>query len=166
MTTAKVPKTTVDRAELGTLALLAWTGDPAQGHDTPYLIAYSLGDGTGGGEAAAAASLAMIEELGLTTGDVMHDHTGEGVSPIQLLVQGGQAVVNMPYLNAQCRVPAEWLAAAERRGHVHFMISGRAWPQAKPGLPVSEQTLQAYLGDEDALNATAHVLLPVSQLRR
>ncbi|UYQ64114.1 DUF5949 family protein [Streptomyces peucetius] len=166
MTTAKPPKTAVDRAELGTLALLAWTGDPAQGHDTPYLIAYSLGDGTGGGEAAAAASLAVIEQLGLTTGDVMHDHTVVGVSPIQLLVQGGQAVVNMRYLSAQCPVPAEWLAAAERRGHVHFMISGRAWPEAKPGVPVTEEILRAHLGDEDVLNDTAHVLLPVSQLRR
>ncbi|MBT2365050.1 hypothetical protein J7E88_06890 [Streptomyces sp. ISL-10] len=166
MTTASTPKATVDRAELGTLALLAWTGDPAQGHDTPYLIAYSLGDGTGGGEAAAAASLALIEKLGLTTGDVMQDHTGEGVSPIQLLVQGGQAVVNMPYMNAQCPVPVEWLAAAERRGHVHFMISGRAWPEARPGVPLAEETLQAHLGNEEALNDMAHVLLPVSQLRR
>ncbi|MFJ8072805.1 DUF5949 family protein [Streptomyces sp. NPDC096176] len=166
MTTANVPKVTVGRAELGTLALLAWTGDPAQGHDTPYLIAYSLGDGPGGAAAGTAASLAMIADLGLTTGDVMHDHTDAGVSPIQLLVQGGQAVVNMPYLKAQCPAPAEWLAAAERRGHVHFMISGQAWPEAKPGVPVTEETLQAHLGDEDALNDTAHVLLPVSQLRR
>ncbi|MFF8842667.1 DUF5949 family protein [Streptomyces sp. NPDC015127] len=165
MTTANTPKTTVGRGDLGTLALLAWTGAPDRGQDTPYLVAYSLGDGPGGAEAAGRAAQAMIEELGLTTGDILNDFTGESVSPIQLLVQAGQAAVTMPYMNAQYPAPAEWLAAAEKRGQVYFMIAGRAWPEAKPGEPVTEEVLQAFLGDEAMLMATAHVLLPVSQPR-
>ncbi|MFC9272166.1 DUF5949 family protein [Streptomyces zhihengii] len=165
MTTANSLKTPVDRARLGTLVLLAWTGDPAQGHDTPYLIAYSLGDGTDGPEGVGRAAAAMIEELGLTTGDVLHDRTRAGAFAVQLLVQGGQAVLTMPYMNAQCPAPAEWLAAVEERGSVHFMLPTRAWPEAKPGEPLSEEVLQAFLGDETVLKETAHVLLPVSRLR-
>ncbi|MEU0375176.1 DUF5949 family protein [Streptomyces sp. NPDC006283] len=165
MTTANTPKTAVNRGRLGTLSLLAWTGDPDQGHDTPYLLTYSLGDGTDGPEAARETALAMIEELGLTVGDEMHDHTGESHRTIQLLVEGGQAVVNMPYLKAQCPAPPEWLAAAERRGSVHFMIASRPWPEAVPGRPVTEEVLQAFLGDEATLTSSAHVLLPVSRLR-
>lgn len=165
MTTANSLTTAVDPAELGTLVLLAWTGDPDQGHDTPYLVAYSLGDGRGGPEAAGRALTALIGQLGLATGDVLHDRTGEGTFPVQLLIQAGQAVVTMPHMNAQCPAPAEWLAAAEQRGTVHFMIAARPWPEATPGQPLTEAVLQAFLGDEAVLADTAHVLLPVSRLR-
>ncbi|MCQ6554582.1 DUF5949 family protein [Streptomyces sp. C10-9-1] len=165
MTTANTVNTAVDPAELGTMVLLAWTGDPAEGHDTPYLVAYSLGDGTGGGEAARAAAATMIEELGLTTGDVLQDRTREGTFPVQLLIQAGQAVLTMPHMNAQCPAPEEWLAAAEERGTVHFMIAARPWPEARPGTALSEEVLKSFLGDEAVLADTAHVLLPVSRLR-
>lgn len=165
MTTAKTPGSAVDRGRLGTLSLLAWTGDPAQGHDTPYLLTYSLGDGTDGPGAGEEEALAMIDSLGLTVGDEMHDHTHAGSHPIQLLVAGGQAVVNMLYLNAQCPAPPEWLSAAERRGTVHFMIASRPWPEGKPGRPVADEAFQAFLGDETTLTTSAHVLLPISRLR-
>ncbi|MFK4691906.1 DUF5949 family protein [Streptomyces pristinaespiralis] len=165
MTTANTPRSAVNRSRLGTLSLLAWTGDPAQGHDTPYLLTYSLGDGVDGPAAGEEAALAMITELGLTVGDEMHDHTHDGSHPIQLLVEGGQAVVNMPYLKAQCPAPPEWLAAADRRGHVHFMIASRPWPEGRPGEPVSDEAFQSFLGDETTLVSSAHVLLPVSRLR-
>jgi Family of unknown function (DUF5949) len=166
MTTAHTSKSTVQRGHLGTLSVLAWTGDPEEGHDTPYLIAYSLGDGAAGAEAGEAAVLTMIGELGLTPGGGLADVTGVNNSPIRLLVEGGQAVLSMPYLNVQCPVPKEWLSAADGRGHVHFMIASRPWPEAAPGRPVTEDMLQAFLGDEDTLTSAAHVLLPVGRLRR
>ncbi|WP_405601519.1 DUF5949 family protein [Streptomyces sp. NBC_01410] len=166
MTTASPSQNTVQRGHLGTLSLLAWTGDPEEGHDMPYLIAYSLGDGKEGAEAGESALLAVIDELGLTPGGSVHDATQANNSPIRLLVQGGYAVLNMPYLSAQCRAPQEWLAAAEQRGHAHFMVASRPWPEAVPGRPVTEAMLQAFLGDEDTLTSAAHILLPVSRLRR
>jgi len=166
MTTANSAKSTIQRSQLGTLSVLAWTGDPEDGHDMPYLLAYSLGDGSDGAEACEAAVLAVIAEAGLKIGGRITDATGATSTPIKLLVQGGHAVLNMPYLSAQCPAPPEWLSATEERGHVHFMIASRPWAEAVPGEPVTEEALQAFLGDEATLTTSAHVLLPVSQLRR
>ncbi|MEU5160547.1 DUF5949 family protein [Streptomyces sp. NPDC020875] len=168
MTTANIPtpaKNSVVRAHLGTLSVLAWTGDPEAGHDMPYLLVYSLGDGTGSAEEGEAALVGMVEECGLRIGD-LSDATPTSVnSPIRLLVEGGQAVLNMPHLSAQCPVPPEWLTAADGRGHVHLIIASRPWPEAAPGEPVTEETLQRYLGDEDTLLSSGHVLVRISQLR-
>ncbi|MFH8614096.1 DUF5949 family protein [Streptomyces sp. NPDC017979] len=165
MSTANSTKNTVRRSHLGTLSVLAWTGDPDAGHDMPYLLVYSLGDGDGNDEERTAAVLGMIDECGLKVGD-MTDATPSSVnSPIRLLVEGGQAVLNMPYLSAQCPAPEEWLAAADGRGHAHLIVASRPWPEATPGQPVTEETLQAFLGTEEALLSSAHVLLRVSELR-
>ncbi|MEO3976049.1 DUF5949 family protein [Streptomyces sp. CAU 1734] len=162
----RAAKNTVHRSHLGTLSMLAWTGDPAAGHDMPYLLVYSLGDGDGGPAAGVAALTGVIEEAGLRVGHEMTDATAGAVnSPIRLLVEGGQAVLNMPYLSAQCPAPPEWLAAAEARGHAHLMIGTLPWPAATPGRPVTEEVVQAYLGDEATLLAAGHALLPVSRLR-
>ncbi|MGW0701366.1 DUF5949 family protein [Streptomyces sp. NPDC002867] len=83
-------------------------------------------------------------------------------SPIHLLVQGGRAVVTMSYMNAQCPVLAEWLAAAGRRGTVDRRPR-LARGDARRAL--AEGVLQGFLGDEATLTAAAHVLLPVSRLR-
>jgi hypothetical protein len=151
---------------LGTLSALAWTGDPDEGHDMPYLLVYSLGDGSDGPEAGEAAVPAVIEEVGLSVGRDPAVSTRSPNSPIRLPIEGGQAVLTMPYLSAQCPAPPEWLRAAQKRGHVHFLIAGRPWPEAAPGKPVTEERLQAFLGDEQTLTTAAHVLLPVSRLRR
>lgn len=165
MTTVGSSKNTIKRSQLGTLSVLAWTGDPDEGHDMPYLLAYSLGDGSDGAEAGEAAVLAVIQEIGLSVGDGMAHTTRSPSSPIRLLVEAGQAVLTMPYLSAQCPAPPEWLRAAEARGHVHFLIASRPWPEAAPGEPISEEELQSFLGDEQTLTTAAHVLLPVSKLR-
>jgi hypothetical protein len=165
MTTANSSKNAVRRSQLGTLSVLAWIGDPDEGHDMPYLLAYSLGDGADGAQAGEAAVLAVIEEVGLSAGGDMADKTRSPSSPIRLLVEGGRAVLNMPYLSAQCPAPPEWLRAAEERGHAHLLIASRPWPDAVPGRPVTEEALQSFLGDERTLTTAAHVLLPVSQLR-
>jgi hypothetical protein len=166
MTTAEASENIVDRRQLGTLSVLAWTGGPDEGHDMPYLIAYSLGDGPAGAEAGEKAILAMIEEMGLTVGAGLIDHTCVDNSRIKLLVEGGHAVLTMPQLSAQCPAPPEWLRAVEERGHAYFMVASRPWPQAAPGERVTEEVLQSFLDDEQMLLTAAHVLLPVSQLRR
>ncbi|MFI1398401.1 DUF5949 family protein [Streptomyces sp. NPDC020681] len=166
MTTASSSKNTVQRGQLGTISVLAWTGDPEAGHDMPYLLAYSLGDGTHGLEAGEAAVRAMIEELGLSAGDGADATQASFNSPVRVLVEAEQAVLTLPHLKAQCPAPREWLAAVESRGHVHFIIATRPWPQAAPGRPVTEDMLQAFLGDEQTLITAAHVLLPVTKLRR
>ncbi|MEV6395125.1 DUF5949 family protein [Streptomyces sp. NPDC051907] len=165
MTTASA-KNPLQRGQLGTISVLAWTGDPEAGHNTPYLIAYSLGDGPDGAEAGEQAVLTLIEEVGLAVGGQMADLTKSSASRITLLVEGGQAVLNMPQLSAQCPVPPEWLAAVQERGHAHFIIASRPWPEAVPGEPVTEEELQAFLGDQETLLSSAHVLVAVSQLRR
>lgn len=88
MTTANTAKNPALRRELGTLSVLAWTGDPEAGHDMPYLLAYSLGDGAEGPEAGEKAALEMIGELGLKTGGGMTDATRASFNlPIRLLVE-------------------------------------------------------------------------------
>jgi hypothetical protein len=165
MTTANPPKNTVERAHLGTLSVLAWTGDPEAGHDMPYLLVYSLGDGGAGPEGARAAVLGMIEESGLAAGALADTTPASVNSPVRLLVEGGQAVLNMPYLSAQCPVPPEWLDAVEARGHAHLIVTPRVWPEAAPGRPVTEEVLRSFIGDEETLGGAAHVLLRVSRLR-
>ncbi|MFF8956584.1 DUF5949 family protein [Streptomyces sp. NPDC014894] len=166
MTLANSTKNTVQRGHLGTVSMLAWTGDPAAGHDTPYLLVYSLGDGNGGPEAGVAAVEALIDQAGLAVDGLLTDATEASYnSPIRLLVEGGRAVLNMPGLSAQCPAPPEWLAAADSRGHAHLLIGTRPWPEATPGEPLGEETLQSYIGDEATLLAAAHALLPVSRLR-
>ncbi|MEW1544925.1 DUF5949 family protein [Streptomyces tsukubensis] len=163
--TATSAKNSVDRSHLGTLSVLAWTGDPEAGHDMPYLLVYSLGDGAGSAEEGEAALLGMIADCGAKAGD-MSDATSASVnSPVRLLVEAGQAVLNMPHLSAQCPAPPEWLAAADGRGHAHVIIASRPWPEAKPGEQITEESLQTYLGDEETLLSSAHILVRVSQLR-
>ncbi|MFI1013853.1 DUF5949 family protein [Streptomyces sp. NPDC020965] len=167
MSTANPTRNPVQRTHLGTLSVLAWTGDPEAGHDMPYLLVYSLGDGEAGPEAGETAMVAMIEDIGLKVGADMTDATAaSSASPIKLLVEGGQAVLSLPYLSAQCPAPDEWLTAAEQRGHAHLIVAGRPWPDATPGEPVSEEILQAFLGDQENLMACGHALLPVSRLRQ
>ncbi|WP_240138790.1 DUF5949 family protein [Streptomyces sp. MUM 178J] len=169
MTTAQsgmqTGNSTFQRGHLGTMSLLAWTGDPEQGHDMPYLIVYSLGDGPEGPEATHQALLAVIADAGLAVDGQLADVTRSTGSPVKLLVEAGQAVLSMPHLNAQCPAPPEWLTAVEQRGHAHFLFATRPWPEAVPGEPVTEEMLQSYLGDESTLTTAAHALLPVSRLR-
>ncbi|MFI9581219.1 DUF5949 family protein [Streptomyces sp. NPDC052236] len=165
MTTANASKSIVNRSHLGTLSVLAWTGDPEEGQDLPCLVAYSLGDGSGGAEAGEEAILAMIEELRLTVGGGLTDWTRANNSRIKLIVEAGQAAITMPYLSGQCPVPPEWLYAVEERGHAYFLLASRPWPEAAPGKPVTEDALRSYIGDEKTLATAAHVLLPVSKLR-
>lgn len=151
--------------DLGTLAVIAWSGEhPDEAGDMPFLLAYSLGDGAGGQEASTEAVRALLENNGLPVGKVV-DATGNPSFPVSLLVEAGQAVVNMPYLNAQCVAPPEWLAAAAERGYAYFVFTTRPWTSAVPGSPVAEEDFASFTGDEATLIGAAHCLLPVRKLR-
>ncbi|MET8291463.1 DUF5949 family protein [Streptomyces sp. NPDC048448] len=151
-------------ADLGTLAVMAFSGEAPDG-DMPYLLAYSLGDGEGGPGASTVAIEELLRNNGLPIGDTLLDGSRQPSLPLTLLVEAGQAVVTMPYLNAQCVVPPEWLAAVGERGYAYFLFATRAWPEAEPGRPVAPESLTAFAGDEETLLSAAHVLLPARSLR-
>lgn len=149
---------------LGTMSILAWIGAPEEGHETPYLLAYTLGDGANGAAENEAAVAALARGLALPLDGRMADGSRPGF-PVRLLVEGGRAMLSMRGLNAQCVAPPEWLDAVREGAAVHFVLSTRAWPQAAPGQPLSTDTFRAYVGDETMLGAAAHCLLPVGKLR-
>ncbi|MFP3989191.1 DUF5949 family protein [Streptomyces sp. E11-3] len=166
MTSTPSADTAFQPADLGTLAVISWSGEhPEEEKDMPFLLAYSLGDGPGGPDASAQAVRGLLEQTGLPVGGDVQDGAGQPSFPVSLLVQAGQAVINMPYLNAQCVVPPEWLSAAEARGYAYFVFTTRPWPSATPGEPVTEEDLAAFAGDEETLIAAAHCRLPVRELR-
>ncbi|MEV1052178.1 DUF5949 family protein [Streptomyces sp. NPDC049887] len=153
-------------ARLGTLVVLAWSGEhPDDERDMPFLLAYALGDGDGGPEGAEAAARQLLDDVGLPVGGEFVDAAESAGLPVTLLVEAGQAVLTMPHLTAQCTVPQEWLAAVRDRGHVYFIFATRPWPEAAPGVPVPEGVLREFVGDEAVLSTAAHCLLPVRQLR-
>ncbi|MFI0241647.1 DUF5949 family protein [Streptomyces sp. NPDC016845] len=153
-------------ADLGTVAVLAWSGESAEGEgDTPFLLAYSTGDSPAGPEAAETALRALLGNNGLTVGDAVHSGVRRPSFPVSLLVEAGQAVLTMPPLKAQCPAPPEWLAAAEEKGVAYLVCTTRPWPAAVPGQAVTEEELTAFAGDEATLTAAAHCLLPVRRIR-
>ncbi|MEU3721801.1 DUF5949 family protein [Streptomyces sp. NPDC031705] len=157
----------IDRTQLGTLSVLAWIGDPDEGHDIPYLLAYTLGDGPQGREAGEAAARGLLEEMGLPIGDVVMDGT---MNPqkfdVKVLLADNQIALTMPGLNATCTAPDEWVAAANESGQAYFLFATRAWPEAVPGKPVSAELLQAFAGDEEVLTSSAHCVVTVQSLQR
>ncbi len=156
----------IDRSQLGTLSVLAWIGDPSEGHDIPYLLAYILGDGPQGREAGEAAARGLLEEMGLPIGDVVMDGTGKPADfPIQIVLADNQIGLTMPGLNATCTAPDEWVAAANDSGQAYFLFATRAWPEAVPGRPVDAEALRAFAGDEEVLTGSAHCVLAVRRLQ-
>ncbi|MFJ9706806.1 DUF5949 family protein [Streptomyces sp. NPDC101234] len=152
-------------ADLGTLVVLAWSGETPDGSDMPYLLAYSLGDAEGGPQATAAAIEALLENNGLPVGGDLVDGTARPSLPVTLLVEAGQAVLNLAPLNAQCPAPPEWLAAVGERGYAYLVFTTRPWPDAEPGRPVTPEALKDFAGAEETLTAAAHVVLPARSLR-
>ncbi|MFD4791730.1 DUF5949 family protein [Streptomyces sp. NPDC058459] len=151
-------------ADLGTLVVLAWSGEAPDGMDMPYLLAYSLGDAEGGPRATSAAVTQLLEMNGLTIGTVIDGATRPSL-PVSLLVEAGQAVVRMPQLVAQADAPPEWLDAVARRGHAYLVFTTRAWPEGRPGVYIEAATLAGFAGAEETLLTAAHVMLPARSLR-
>ncbi len=150
------------RGNLGTVSVLAWIGDPDGGHETPYLLAYTLGDGAAGVESSERAMAALAEQLSLPVDGTLTNGARAGF-PVKLFMVGGQATLNLQSVTAQCHVPDEWLAAVDAGASVHLMVSTTAWPQAVPGQPVAEETLARYIGDEKVFAAAAHCLVPAAR---
>ncbi|WP_327362508.1 MULTISPECIES: DUF5949 family protein [unclassified Streptomyces] len=156
----------IDRSQLGTLSVLAWIGDPSEGHDIPYLLAYTLGDGPQGREAGEKAARGLLEEIGLPIGDVVMDGTRNPAAfPVQIVLADNQVALTLPGLNATCTAPDEWVAAANESGQAYFLFATRAWPEAVPGQPVEPKTLQEFAGDEAVLTGSAHCVLAVRRLQ-
>ncbi|MGW0391166.1 DUF5949 family protein [Streptomyces sp. NPDC003042] len=157
----------IDRSQLGTLSVLAWIGDPSEGHDIPYLLAYTLGDGPKGREAGEEAARGLLEEIGLPIGDVVMDGTRSPKTfAVQILLADNQIALTLPGLNATCTAPDEWVAAANESGQAYFLFATRAWPEAVPGRPVTAEILQGFAGDEEVLTSSAHCVLTVQSLQR
>ncbi|MFD8983220.1 DUF5949 family protein [Streptomyces sp. NPDC059564] len=157
----------IDRTQLGTLSVLAWIGDPSEGHDIPYLLAYTLGDGPQGREAGEKAAHGLLEEIGLPIGDVVMDGTrSPRTFAVQIVLAGSQVALTLPGLNATCTAPDEWVAAATESGQAYFLFATRAWPEAVPGKPVTPEVLQAFAGDEEVLTSSAHCVLTVQSLQK
>ncbi|QHA04794.1 hypothetical protein GQF42_17155 [Streptomyces broussonetiae] len=152
-------------AGLGTLVLLAWSGEAPDGADMPYLLAYSLGDAEGGPEATAAAVEHLLTSNGLPVGGDLVDGNARPSLPVSLLVEAGQAVVRMPQLVAQAGAPPEWLEAVAERGYAYLVFTTRAWPEGEPGKTVEPADLAAFAGAEETLNAAAHIVLPAARVR-
>lgn len=153
-------------ADLGTLTVVAWSGEhPDDEKDMPFLLAYSLGDGEGGPEAATEAIELLLQDTGLPLGGPVVETSRNPGLPVTLLVEAGQAVLNMPHLNAQCVVPPEWLAAVNKRGHAYFLFTTRPWPEGKPGVPLTEEALAAFAGSEETMTRAAHCLVTAKSLR-
>ncbi|MFJ4921185.1 DUF5949 family protein [Streptomyces sp. NPDC088725] len=150
---------------LGTLSVIPWTTGASNGErGAPFLLAYSLGDGRNGPEAGEEAMRTVLSEIGLSPGgDVVDVANTPGVG-ITMLVEAGRAVLTMPYLNAQCPVPPEWEQDARETGQVYLLVATKPWADGTPGLPVSEDRLRAFVGDEATLATAAHALLPVRSL--
>jgi hypothetical protein len=152
-------------AELGTIVVLAWSGEAPDGTDLPYLLAYSLGDAEGGPETTSAAVERLLSINGLPVGQEVLDANERPGLPVGLLVEAGQAVLTMPQLSAQCPAPPEWLAAVAQRGCAYLVFTTRPWNGALPGRPVDPAALAAFAGDPETLNSAAHVVLPARSLR-
>nr|WP_055600560.1 DUF5949 family protein [Streptomyces aureus] len=166
MTTSNVVSSARSASPLGTLTVIPWSSEPsADSAGTPFLMAYSLGDGRDGPEAGQQAMRTALESMGLSVGDRLFDLDKDAGITASLLVEGGSAVLNLPFLKVQCPVPDEWQEAARERGQVYLICSVRPWPEAVPGQPVDEARLRAFVSDEEMLKDSAHVLMPVRRLQ-
>ncbi|MFJ3763787.1 DUF5949 family protein [Streptomyces sp. NPDC090082] len=166
MTTSHVVSSARSVSPLGTLTVIPWSSEPsADSSGTPFLMAYSLGDGRDGPEAGQQAMRAALESMGLSVGDRLFDLDQDAGIKASLLVEGGSAVLTLPFLKVQCPVPDEWQAAAREAGKVYFICSVRPWAEGVPGQPVDEARLRAFVSDEEMLADSAHVLLPVRRIQ-
>ncbi|WP_328466354.1 DUF5949 family protein [Streptomyces sp. NBC_00448] len=153
------------QSRLGTLVVIPWAGSHEDGQDTPFLLAYSLGDGVDGPAAGQEAVLEAAEEIGLPVGGAILDVAQAPKVKVGLLVEGGKAVLTMPYLKVTCPVPEQWTAAARARTSVYVILASRPWPEAVPGTEVTEEELRAFAADEEVLGSAAHFTVPVGSLR-
>ncbi|MFF9869275.1 DUF5949 family protein [Streptomyces sp. NPDC013953] len=168
MTSSTVDSPGQQRSLLGTLAVIPWTSEPSDESEepaTPFLMVYSLGDGAGGPEAGEKAMRSELERLGLSIGERLTDLGREPQIPVSLLVEAQRAVLQLPFMKAQCPVPPEWEKDAHESGTAYLIIATRPWPEAVAGKEVGPDRLRAFVSDELLLQSSAHCLLPVRRVR-
>ncbi|MEU8544333.1 DUF5949 family protein [Streptomyces sp. NPDC048717] len=166
MTTSEALDTARGDSPLGTLTVIAWTIGPAGDVPaTPFLMVYSLGDGRDGPEAGAAALRATLEDMDLPIGAAVVDLAEDRRAGVHLLVEARRAVLTLPFMSAQCPVPAEWEAAAHESGKVCLILPVTPWPLARPGEPVTEARLKVFVTDDEVVRNAAHLMVPVSRIR-
>ncbi|MBO8194941.1 hypothetical protein ITI46_25270 [Streptomyces oryzae] len=152
--------------QLGTLSVVGWAGEYGDGRDMAFLLVFSLGDGTGSQEETAAALRQLAGTAGLTVGGDVVDATSAGRQfPVTALVEGGQVALTMPKMSVQYSTPPEWIAAAQDRGHIYFLLATRPWSQVHLGNEIQQEALREFLSEE-VLSTSAHCLLPVRRLAR
>ncbi|MFE1233767.1 DUF5949 family protein [Streptomyces sp. NPDC059442] len=166
MTTPNVVSPARSASPFGTLTVVPWTTGPTDDAPvTPFLMVYSLGDGSDGPAAGEEALRAALAGMGLPLGDRVVDASEERGTGAHLLVEARRAVLTLPFMKAQCPVPAEWEAAAHDHGYVYLILSVRPWPDATPGEPVSPERLRAFVTDDEVVASAAHIQLPVRRLQ-
>jgi hypothetical protein len=154
------------RSPLGTLTVIPWCSEPtADDPGEPMLMVYSLGDGQDGPEAGEEAMRAQLKQLGLSIGERLVDLGRDSRIAITLLVEAEQAVLTLPFMKVQCPVPPEWQRAAHAKGQVYLIFAVRPWPEAVPGVEVSEEQLRAFVTGDGLLEGAAHCLAPVLRVR-
>lgn len=159
--TNTAPETSL-MSRLGTLVVIPWAGEHHEdGRDMAFLMAYTLGDGVAGREGSEAAALTVAKEAGLPVGGTVPDVAQVPNTPVRVLVDGGRAVLALPYLHVACPVPEQWVTAARARGTVYVILASRPWPEAVPGRAVTEAALQAFAADQAVLGTAAHCLVPI-----
>ncbi|MFJ3900760.1 DUF5949 family protein [Streptomyces sp. NPDC090025] len=166
MTTSNVVSPVHSAHTMGTLTVISWLLGPTDEMPaTPFLMVYSVGDGLHGPEAVEAELRQTLKDMGAPIGgDVVDAGKDRGIGA-HLLVEAERAVLTLPFMNAQCPVPAEWQAAAYETGHVILMVPVTPWPDAAPGVPVPEDRLRAFITDEDIVKNAAHIAVPVSRIQ-
>ncbi|MFE4594173.1 DUF5949 family protein [Streptomyces laurentii] len=166
MTTSEALDMARSESPLGTLTVIAWTIGPAGDRPvTPFLMVYSLGDGRDGPEAGAMALRAALDGMGVPVGGAVVDTAQDRRAGAHLLVEAQRAVLTLPFMTAQCPVPAEWETAAHESGQVYLIVPVTPWPAGRPGEPVTEARLKVFVADQDTVRNAAHLMVPVSRIQ-
>ncbi|GAA3391563.1 DUF5949 family protein [Streptomyces roseoviridis] len=166
MTTSNAVAQAHSAHSMGTLTVISWILGPTDDMPaTPFLMVYSTGDGLHGAEAGEAELRETLEGMGVPIGGTVVDAGQDRGIGAHLLVEAQRAVLTLPFTNAQCPVSPEWQAAAYENGHVILMVPVVPWPDARPGVPIPEDSLQAFITADETVRNSAHIAVPVSRIQ-
>ncbi|MER7576733.1 DUF5949 family protein [Streptomyces sp. NPDC126514] len=151
----------VRSAEVGTFVAMSWSRPTPQGA-IPYILAFSLGDGTDGPQGSSAAVEQLMHNCQLSPDDGLIDGSSRPSMPVGLLVVDGSVVLSMPQINTPIVPSSQWLTDVAERGYACLLITTRTWPG---GELTDTDKLAAFANDEETLKLSAKVLLPARSLR-
>ncbi|MEV6963198.1 DUF5949 family protein [Streptomyces sp. NPDC051207] len=151
----------VRSAEVGSFVAMSWSRETPQGA-IPYILVFSLGDGTSGPEGSATAVEQLIHNCQLSTDDGLIDGSLRPSMPISLLVVDGSVVLTMPQINTPIIPSNQWLTDVTERGYACLLITTRTWPG---GELTDTDALAAFANHEETLKHSAKIVLPTRKLR-